>query len=821
MNQKDYLEKIAFSLITKYSEPAEMVERCLSSIAPFVDGIFVTITKDNKDSDTSEIEKVLKKFNANVSYFDWVNDFAKARNFALSQISKEEYGWFFWMDADDVLQNGNKLQDVLHEAIINKYDEVFFSYWYSVDLNEKGQVKEIVIEHKRERLVKNDGSFKWIGRIHETLIEQRKTTKILKDDCIIVHLTKNERLMENLDRNIKILEDTVKEEKHKDPRTVMYLAKAYFDRAKNIGPEEDRKKDSDLAKVLFFEYLDGSGEPGTKGYQESSGWAEERATAWSYLSDLFRSEESFNRALKCSFNSVSEHPQWPSYYLDLALIYSIQGDWNKAEHWLKISLNVPIPQTTLIVNPRDLKTRALEIDYHIAISKNDIERAFESSKKLAEILPAMEPIQKRLVEIGKLREMNKASQSIVYLTKFLEVSGEPNKISSLLNAVPTSVEGEQFVSQMRNQYLPAKLWGKNEIAILCGGGFEKWSPKNVQTGIGGSEEAVIYLAKEFVKKGYKVTVYNDPREDRGEYEGVEYKPFYELNPKDNFNIMILWRAVQFADYNLTARQTYLWLHDVPANPEFTEERMKKIDKIFVLTEYHKSLLRMSRQGEMVAIPDEKVMVTRNGIPAVTINKKWARKPHQLIWGSSYDRGLPYLLNIWGDVKKAVPDAELHIYYGWDLYDYVHKGNPARMQWKAKVDEMMKQEGITHHGRVGHAELRKAYAESGIWAYPTDFTEISCISAMTAQSHGAFPVCTNMAALKETVKFGARVETDITDKDGQEEYKKVLIEFLQKDSDNEESRKEMMEESQKMFSWEGVATQWDELFKKGGVVNATV
>lgn len=813
MNQKDYLEKIAFSLLVKHSEPPEMVERCISSIAPVVDGVFVTITKNSETDDTSALEEVLKKFNAHITYFNWCDDFAKARNFALDQISKEEYGWFFWMDADDVLQNPQNLQTVLQEAIVNKIDAVFMTYWYSVDLNEKGEVKEVVIEHKRERLIRNDGSFKWIARIHETLIEQRKTLKTISNQCLVVHLTQYDRLMTNLDRNIQILETAIKEEDHRDPRTVMYLAKAYFDRSKSADTEEKKILDNQMAKNLFFEYLEGSGQPGTPGYRESSGWSEERATAWGYLADLFRAEGAFNQSIKCSLNSISEYPEWPSFYLDLSLTYSIQGDWNKAEHWLKVSLNVPIPETTLIVNPRDLKTRALEIDYHIAINKGEIDRAFEDAKKLCEILPNMQPLKDRLIETGKIKELNRASQSIAYLTRYLEASGEPNKIASLINAVPKEVEAEQFVSQIRNNYLPAKLWNKDEVAILCGGGFEKWSPKNIKTGIGGSEEAVIYLSKELVRKGYKVTVYCDPREDRGDYEGVEYKPWYELNPKDSFNVLILWRAIQFVDYGLTARKTFLWLHDVPSNPEFTEERVAKVDNIFVLSEYHKSLLRMSKQGEMVEMPEGKVIVTRNGIPPVSINKKWKRNPHQVIWASSYDRGLPYLLSIWEDVRKEVPDAELHIYYGWDLYDYVHKGNPARMQWKAKVQQLMEQEGIVHHGRVGHTELHKAYAESGVWAYPTDFQEISCISAMKAQAHGAIPVCTNFAALKETVSYGGtRVNVDITEVDGQTEYKEVLIKTLKEN--NEEMRKDMMKKAQDNFSWEGVAESWINLFKGG-------
>ncbi len=812
MKEKEYLEKIALSLLVKYNEPPEMVKRCIVSLTGLVDDVFVTITKDKPDSDTSAIENVLKEFNAHVSFFDWCDDFAKARNFAFSQIPQKEFGWIYWQDVDDVLQGAQAFPGIFHDAILNNWQSVFFNYWYAVDLDENGKVREVVIEHKRERIIRNDDTFKWIGRIHETLIEQKPCTKVFRPECIVVHLTDASRQEVNIDRNIRILEASAKEENHKDPRTIMYLAKAYFDRSKMGKDEKSKLIDINMARQLFFEYLEGAGTPGTPDYQESSGWDEERSSAWSYLSEIYRMEGQYNQALKCSFNSLSEAPQFPAYYLDIAMIYTFMQQWNKAEHWLKVALNVPIPNTTLITNPRDLKSRALEIDYHIAFAKQDIERAQKAAEKLREVLPGISGIDNRLQYITALKDANKASQCIAYLARYLEAAGEPHKISSLVGAVPKSIEKEQFVSQIRNQYLPARIWGKDEVAIVCGPGFEKWSPKNLKTGIGGSEEAVIYLGKELAKLGYKVTVYGDPREDAGEYEGVKYLNWFEINQKDSFNILVLWRNVRWLDNNFAARQTYLWLHDVPANPEFTKERIDKIDKIFVLSEYHKSLLRMATADGIVPMPEQKVLVTGNGISSVNINKKWKRDPFRMIWTSSYDRGLPYLLNMWPDIKKEVPEANLHIYYGWNLYDFVHASNPARVQWKAKVDSLMNQEGITHHGRVGHAELHRAFAESGIWSYPTDFSEISCISAMKAQAYGAYPVCTNFAALKETVHNGVKVDVDITEKLGQEEYKKKLIEVL-KNGISSEEREKMMKDAKKCFAWSNVANYWDKLFKE--------
>ena len=131
----------------------------------------------------------------------------------------------------------------------------------------------------------------------------------------------------------------------------------------------------------------------------------------------------------------------------------------------------------------------------------------------------------------------------------------------------------------------------------------------------------------------------------------------------------------------------------------------------------------------------------------------AFRQHKLFWGSSYDRGLDNLLYMWPDIKKAYPDAELHCCYGWKLFDMLARTNPERRQWKASVEIMMQHPGVIHHGRLGKEELAKVRKECGIWAYPTYFTEINCITALDCMRDGVVPVTMDLAALSEVVGAG--------------------------------------------------------------------
>jgi len=189
-----------------------------------------------------------------------------------------------------------------------------------------------------------------------------------------------------------------------------------------------------------------------------------------------------------------------------------------------------------------------------------------------------------------------------------------------------------------------------------------------------------------------------------------------------------------------------------------------------------------------------------------------RSQYRCIWQSSYDRGLEHLLKIWPDVKKEVPEAELHVFYGWTLFEKFYRDNPERMAWKAKIDKMMEYDGIIHHGRVSQKDIQEWVEVSGIWPYPTHFGEISCISAMRCQVGGAIPVVVEYAALETTSQFGVKIKGDIYDPKVRAEFTEELISLLKDEDRQKKIRKEMIPWATEWFTWKRVAKQWSNLFK---------
>ena len=156
--------------------------------------------------------------------------------------------------------------------------------------------------------------------------------------------------------------------------------------------------------------------------------------------------------------------------------------------------------------------------------------------------------------------------------------------------------------------------------------------------------------------------------------------------------------------------------------------------------------------------------------------------HTVGYFSSYDRGLECLLDMWPEIKKQVPDATLTIAYGWNTYDSVHKHDPAKMKWKWQMIRKMHDVGAKEVGRLNHEDLAKLMKTIKVWCYPTEFTEIHCITALKAQEAGCVPVTTDVGALKETVQFGDKLVTDdiYTNKEAQKMFIGMVVADLLQD-----------------------------------------
>lgn len=206
---------LALSMIIKDDTEVDLLDRCLGSIAPFVDGIFITSTNiPNK-----EIKLLCKKYDAIHSHFKWTKSFEEARNFAMEQIP-EEYEFMVWCDTDDIWINAEKLPDMT--KIMEKQGLTAVVLDYNYEIAENGKVNVV---HPRERIVRKD-MYKWKGHLHETLIPIGYADAGYYKDIKVNHYPTEENKQAGFVRNLEILEETYKNEGDEhDPRTEFYLAR--------------------------------------------------------------------------------------------------------------------------------------------------------------------------------------------------------------------------------------------------------------------------------------------------------------------------------------------------------------------------------------------------------------------------------------------------------------------------------------------------------------------------------------------------------------------------------------------------------------------
>jgi tetratricopeptide (TPR) repeat protein len=583
-----FMAKIACGIIIKDDKELPILQRCIKSIIKHVDAIYITGT----NQPCTEIQKYCKKIGAEYSFFQWVNDFSKARNFNLQQIPKE-YDWFLWLDTDDQVQGAETFQDAIKIAEANNCKAIFARYLYQVELDEKGRIKNILIEHLRERLIRNDGSCEWVAPVHETLIEKIPIGKTDYQGFVVVHMIDGKQMENSMWRNISILEQNCMDNPQ-DPRPIYYLAKAYFDTRQD---EVLKEPIGQGMESLTLELL--------KAYRAMSGWAEERGQSWEYTSMIYREQGRFKEAISALHEALQEDPKFTSIYIQLALCYVLMKDWSKAFHWVKLAGQIDIPKTTLVINPKDYKVMILEALFHIYLNTGKLDECFKVATDLNIMLPN-DLNSRRVIDITDLRNRNNLAHYIVKLAHHLNNTNQSEQLENLVQSIPQEIANEPAMVDLRNKFTKARKWEDDEIAIYCGQGWEQWSWKSGSKGIGGSEEAVIYMSKELAKLGWKVYVYADPQQDTGVHDGVAWLPYYHINWRDEFNILIGWRNIALFDIpNLKAKRSYLWSHDIQNNLTYTPERVNKITKAMFLSKWHRD--------NVPSLDESKVMITANGI----------------------------------------------------------------------------------------------------------------------------------------------------------------------------------------------------------------
>lgn len=593
--------KIAFCVIVEGDTKLESLKRLINSVEKYVDGVYITANGGEEGIETKNLKKYCEEKNFNYSYLAWSDDFGLQRNYNWSQVGSE-YDFILWADSDDVIVGAEFLPRIADIAVKNDHDCVFFDYWYGCLFEgepSEENLKDIEITQKRERLFKV-GKFIWKNRIHETPVtlpgmgdRYTKVPYSKQYPIAWLHLgadrnISKEVMDKRMSRNQRLLELQLNDERSNgqaDPRTLLYLMKIYAE-----------LEDPNLWKECI-----NMGEE----YMSKSGWDQERALCVTTMAICYGKLNQHDKEIKLLLTAIEEYPHSNVLYLKLARAYFHAGNHRSFKHWMEIGLNMDM-ENNHISNILEAKIIGAELllNNYLYVEK-DAKKAYESAVMLNKLSPT-EQNQTNEDMLFDLKEMDLATANMDHLTRYLDETGHGNKIPELIKCLPKSMQDLPFSVSLYNKHVDPKIWGSNEICYYASFGqnhFEKWGPSNLIKGIGGSETAVIRLAQEWTKLGYKVTVYADCGQDEGEHDGVTWLPYYKFNPRDYFNIFIQWRSSHLVK-RIVAKKFLVDLHDL-FNEMDHLDKIDSIDRLMVKSKFHRELAPK--------IKDDKFKVISNGI----------------------------------------------------------------------------------------------------------------------------------------------------------------------------------------------------------------
>lgn len=763
-------QKIAACIICGDEYDEEEVKDLLKSLEGHVHGVFVNYNGKKDLPDWGRFTTLPVKMKT----FEWKKDFALARNQSFSMVPKDEYDWMLWIDTDDifVVNDGTSVQEML-ESIDPYTDAIFLRYAYAVE----PETKIVVVEQWRERFLSTKIDWTWQFPIHEVCRTYSNAQFAKRDHCYIEHKRTSGDDRGARDRNREIILKALSENQD-EPRFWFYYAGETM-------AEADAEENLRVKATLIDEAINAFNH-----YRSMvNDLSDDVYLATSRIAELHRFKRDFAAALEADMECVAIYPDWPDGYVGAAKSCMELGQYSRMKAFADMATKCNKPQTAASIEPmmagftplllRGIANEELGL-YEQAI--NDYEEALKLWHPPSDDLP--EKIKLLKSEIGKDKEED------VDLRKKYRGTKPEKSICFFTQPIP-----------------------------------EDWHPEILKTsGSGGAEICIMKLAPIFAENGWRTVVFGTPGQHRGVYEGVEYWDSQEFLTKEKFTAIISSRTLLPFAAGAEAKANFLWMHDVNIGPQ-DPRVMSMVDKVIGLTDWHSKHLQ-----KLYGLSPDKLSVVHNGIDLsrFPIEERRDVNPYRFIYSSSPDRGLEQLLGMWPMIKNRYSEAELHIFYGWDMINKILdfysssqgiEGHPLKLL-KDKVFHHIQhlggeEAGIFQRGRVTQDELAKEMLKSNIWAYPTGFCETFCITALEQQAAGVTPIVSNLAALQETV---SPVYERIEGWPGNSDYQRRFLTHLGDTLDNIESeeiknKKEEAREFVKNFSWESSYQSWENLIEQ--------
>lgn len=188
---------VTLSLAMFVKNEAERLPAVLESVKMFCDELVVVDT-----GSTDDTVAVAEKMGAKVFHFQWVDDFAAARNFSFECCTSD---WILFLDADDVIPESEQVKIVHLKANVlgDALDVVAVNYKYRFNNN-----NECIEEFVRERFIRRATGLKAENALHERIPYLRRP-HLVRGDIWIEHRPDPSEWETKTERNLALVEKKI------------------------------------------------------------------------------------------------------------------------------------------------------------------------------------------------------------------------------------------------------------------------------------------------------------------------------------------------------------------------------------------------------------------------------------------------------------------------------------------------------------------------------------------------------------------------------------------------------------------------------------
>lgn len=243
---------LSIGMIVKNEE--KYLHDCLSAIKPILESIDSELIIVDTGSTDRTVE-IAEEFTDKVLHFEWINDFAAARNVGLKAAQGE---WFMFLDADEIFISCDGIIDFFRSGSYKEYNSAMFSIRSYKSLDNKIDYTDFYLP----RLTKMFPETAFVNPVHEALRPFKAPIMILND--VADHYgyafgDDEEKRMEKFKRNSELLQQRLESEEKNDPLLYSQLFDTYCfldDKTQAIeyaykGIEVCKEKKSDFIMALY------------------------------------------------------------------------------------------------------------------------------------------------------------------------------------------------------------------------------------------------------------------------------------------------------------------------------------------------------------------------------------------------------------------------------------------------------------------------------------------------------------------------------------------------------------------------------------------